>query len=83
MVDMCMSQAQCAQARRPNGKVPVIQLPLGFGPLKHAAIDENAGIFRLKQEAGSCHGSGGAKKMKAKGQEGPLSKESFALLTLH
>jgi hypothetical protein len=65
MVDMRMGEAERADACGSEGKSAVIKFPLGFGPLEHAAIDQDADGFGFEQEARARYGLGGTIEMKA------------------
>ena len=79
MVDVGVGEAEGAEAGGPKREVLVVELPLLLRPLKHSAIDQDAGCFRLEQEAGARHGSGGAVEVKAKRQGNLLDARTHQL----
>jgi hypothetical protein len=46
---------------------PVVELLLGFGALKHTAINEDPSIWRFQSKAGSCDGPRRPVKMESDG----------------
>jgi hypothetical protein len=63
MIDMRMGKNDRIDCRWREWEGPVVELLLGFGALKHTAIDQNPGILCFQSKAGSCDGSRRSMKM--------------------